>query len=84
MRILKGLFKQLDPAIIHTPHEIHGQVQLSFKYDVKRQLLLVKLIKCNNLQAGDLRTKASAPYAKVDRVLVPHCCYKKTRTIVHQ
>ncbi|PVD25243.1 hypothetical protein C0Q70_15741 [Pomacea canaliculata] len=65
MRILKGLFKQLDPAIIHTPHEIHGQVQLSFKYDVKRQLLLVKLIKCNNLQAGDLRTKASAPYAKM-------------------
>ena len=65
VRLLKGLFKTLDPSIVRTPGEVHGRVQLSFKYETKRQLLLVKVIQCSDLRNRDVRTKASDPYVKV-------------------
>ena len=63
--MLKGLFKTLDPCVVRIPGDILGQVQLSFKYETKRQLLLVKVIQCRDLHCRDVRTKASDPFVKV-------------------
>ena len=63
--MLKSLFKKLDPTVVRSPTDINGEVELAFKYDFKRQLLLVKVIKCRDLHAKDIRTKASDPYVRV-------------------
>lgn len=63
--MLKGMFKQLDPSVMRAVGEVRGEVQLSYKYDFKRQLLLVKVIKCRELRSKDLRSKMSDPYVKV-------------------
>jgi hypothetical protein len=66
MQLLKGLFKQLDPTVMKSAAEVRGEIQLSFKYDFKRHLLLVKVIKCRELRSKDLRSKMSDPYVKVN------------------
>lgn len=63
--MLKGMFKQLDPSVMKAFGEVRGEVQLSYKYDFKRHLLLVKVIKCRELRSKDLRSKMSDPYVKV-------------------
>ncbi|XP_022300165.2 synaptotagmin-1-like [Crassostrea virginica] len=65
MQMLKGLFKQLDPSVMKATGEVRGEVQLSYKYDFKRHLLLVKVIKCRELRSKDLRSKMSDPYVKL-------------------
>lgn len=67
--MLKGLFKQLDPSVMKATGEVRGEVQLSYKYDFKRHLLLVKVIKCRELRSKDLRSKMSDPYVKVFQIL---------------
>ena len=69
MQILKGLFKRLDPTVMKAVGDVRGEVQISFKYDFKRHLLLVKVIKCRELRSKDLRSKLSDPYVKL--VMVP-------------
>ncbi|KAK7499954.1 hypothetical protein BaRGS_00008802 [Batillaria attramentaria] len=82
VRLLKGLFKKLDPCVVRTPGDVHGQVQLSFKYEHKRQLLLVKVIQCQNLRGRDVRTKASDPYVKLQMFPDSHSHGVKTTQIV--
>ena len=65
VRLLKGLFKALDPSVQRIPGNVLGQIQLSFKYETKRQLLLVKVIQCRDLHCRDVRSKASDPFVKV-------------------
>ncbi|XP_048740637.2 synaptotagmin-10-like [Ostrea edulis] len=65
MQLLKGLFKQLDPTVMKSVVGVRGEIQLSFKYDFKRHLLLVKVIKCRELRSKDLRSKMSDPYIKL-------------------
>lgn len=65
LKVLKSLFKKLDPTVVKSPNDVNGEIELSFKYDTKRQLLLVKVIRCRGLCAKDIRTKASDPYVKV-------------------
>lgn len=82
VRLLKGLFKTLDPAIVRLPGDTFGRLQLSFKYDTKRQLLLVKVIQCRDLHARDVRTKASDPYVKLQMYPDPHRHGVKSTQIV--
>ncbi|KAL8610261.1 hypothetical protein ACOMHN_038956 [Nucella lapillus] len=82
VRLLKSLFKTLDPGIVQVPGETFGQLQLSFKYDTKRQLLLVKVVQCRNLRARDVRTKASDPYVKVQMYPDSHSHGAKITQIV--
>ncbi|KAK3101636.1 hypothetical protein FSP39_005068 [Pinctada imbricata] len=65
MQLLKGLFKQLDPSVMKAVGDVRGEIQLSFKYDFKRHLLLVKVIKCRELRSKDMRSKMSDPYVKL-------------------
>ncbi|GFN90833.1 synaptotagmin-9 [Plakobranchus ocellatus] len=65
LQVLKSLFKKLDPTVVRSPTDINGEIELAFKYDFKRQLLLVKVIKCRELHAQDIRTKASDPYVRL-------------------
>ena len=67
MQILKGLFKKLDPTVMKAVGDVRGEIQISFKYDYKRHLLLVKVIKCRELRSKDLRSKMSDPYVKVSQ-----------------
>ena len=62
---MKSLFKKLDPTVVKSPTDVNGEIELSFKFDEKRQLLLVKVIKCRDLHAKDIRRKASDPYVRV-------------------
>ena len=56
----------MDPTVMKTSSQTTlGEVQLSFKYEPTKELLLVKLIKCRDLVAKDLRGKAADPYVKV-------------------
>ncbi|XP_071960565.1 synaptotagmin-1-like [Antedon mediterranea] len=64
--ILKQLYKQMDPSVMKTLGDAKGDVKLSLKYDVRRQLLLVKVVSARDLSAKDLRGKASDPYIKLD------------------
>ncbi|XP_076091952.1 synaptotagmin-10-like [Mytilus galloprovincialis] len=66
MQILKGLFKKLDPTVMKAVGDVRGEIQISFKYDYKRHLLLVKVIKCRELRSKDLRSKMSDPYVKLE------------------
>ncbi|XP_076447517.1 synaptotagmin-10-like [Babylonia areolata] len=82
VRVLKGLFKTLDPAVVREPGDSFGQLQLSLKYDTKRQLLLIKVIQCRNLSSRDVRTRASDPYVKVQMYPDSHKHGAKTTQIV--
>ncbi|KAK6177286.1 hypothetical protein SNE40_015413 [Patella caerulea] len=68
MKMLKGLFKKLDPRYetMKSIGEVSGEIQLSFKYDAEKEFLLVKVIKCRELRCGDIRSKTSSPYVKMD------------------
>lgn len=50
--------------------EVRGEVQLFYKYDFKRYLLLVKVIKCRELRSKDLRFKMFDFYVKVLYILM--------------
>ncbi|XP_005105452.1 synaptotagmin-like protein 2 [Aplysia californica] len=65
LQSLKSLFKKLDPTVVKSPTDVNGEIELSFKFDEKRQLLLVKVIKCRDLHAKDVRRKASDPYVRL-------------------
>ena len=66
MTVLKQLYKKMDPAIMRTStFTTHGDLQLSFKYDTTREILLVKVIKARDLDARDLRGKTCEPFVKV-------------------
>ena len=66
MQLLKHLFKKMDPSVMRTSAQTtHGEIQLSFKYEATKELLLVKVIKCCDLSAKDLRGHCSDPYVKV-------------------
>lgn len=80
MQILKGLFKKLDPTVMKAVGDVRGEIQISFKYDFKRHLLLVKVIKCRELRSKDLRSKMSDPYVKLElRPDIEDSEEKKTR-----
>ncbi|ESO82570.1 Defline double C2 domain protein [Lottia gigantea] len=68
MKMLQGLFKKLDPryGMAKTVGEVTGEIQISFKYDVRQEILLVKIIKCRELRCGGIRSKTSSPYVKMD------------------
>lgn len=68
-QLLKGLYKTLDPTMMKVTEDVRGEIQLSFKYDFKRSLLLVKVIKCRDLRMRDLRTKMPDPYVRL--ILMP-------------
>ncbi|KAK7101976.1 synaptotagmin-1-like [Littorina saxatilis] len=82
VRLLKGLFKTLDPSVVRIPGDVYGQVQLSFKYDAKRQLLLVKVVQCRDLCCRDVRTRALAPYIKLQMFPDTHSHGAKTTQII--
>ncbi len=66
MQLLKHMFKKMDPSVMKTNAEkTHGDIQLSFKYEATRELLLIKVIKCRDLSAKDLRGKTADPYVQV-------------------
>lgn len=66
MQVLKHLFKKMDPTIMQTSADsVHGEIELSFKYDVSSELILVKVIRCLDLSAKDLRGKSADPFVKV-------------------
>ncbi len=66
MQLLKHMFKGMDPTVMMTSAaRPHGEVQISFKYEATREMLLVKVIKARDLSAKDLRGRAADPYVKV-------------------
>ena len=66
MQLLKHMFKRMDPTVMMTSAERpHGEIQLSFKYEARREMLLVKVIRARDLAAKDLRGRAADPYVKV-------------------
>ena len=71
MQLLKQLFKKMDPSVMNVgASSTMGEVQLSFKYNAEQQILLVKVIRCRDLSAKDLRGKSSDPYVKVGGISV--------------
>ena len=66
MKLLKLMFSKMDPNIMNAAsRRDRGDIQLSFKYEQARQLLLVKVIRAKNLDPMDLRGKSADPYVKV-------------------
>ncbi|XP_013409216.1 synaptotagmin-6 [Lingula anatina] len=63
--LMKQLYKKLDPTVMKTIGVIQGEIQLSFKYDFNSELLLIKVIKCRDLDAKDLRGKNANTYVKL-------------------
>ena len=56
----------MDPTVMMTSAERpHGEVQLSFKYEARREMLLVKVIRARDLSAKDLRGQTADPYVRV-------------------
>lgn len=68
IQLLKHLFKKMDPSVMRTSAQSnHGEIQLSFKYEATKKLLLVKVIKCRGLSAKDLCGHTADPYVKVKK-----------------
>ncbi|KAI0233780.1 hypothetical protein LSAT2_016047 [Lamellibrachia satsuma] len=66
MKLLKLMFSKMDPNIMNAAsRRERGDIQLSFKYEQARQLLLVKVIRAKNLDPMDLRGKSADPYVKL-------------------
>lgn len=66
IQLLKHLFKKMDPSVMRTSAQSnHGEIQLSFKYEATKKLLLVKVIKCRGLSAKDLCGHTADPYVKL-------------------
>lgn len=82
VRLLKGLFKTLDPTVVRVPGDVHGQIKLSFKYEKNRHLLLVKVVQCRDLRSKDIRSRASAPYVKLQMYPDNHSHGIKTTQIM--
>ncbi|XP_062615236.1 synaptotagmin-A-like isoform X1 [Saccostrea cucullata] len=83
-QLLKGLFKQLDPTVAKAVGDMRGEIQLSYKYDFKRHLLLVKVIKCRELKSKDLRSKLSDPYVKLTLLPDNEAAGERRTAIVRQ
>lgn len=66
MLTLKGIFKKLDPAVMKTSQNVHGDIKISIKYIDEKSLLLIKVIQAQDLLANDLRGQTSDPYVKID------------------
>ena len=49
--------------------EVKGEIQLSFKYDFDKELLLIKVIKCRELNNKDIRSKLADTFVKVSEKL---------------
>lgn len=64
--ILKQLYKRMDPGVMKSLGEAKGEVKLSFKYNERRNMLLVKVVSARDLSAKDLRGKNSDPYVKME------------------
>ena len=69
MLTLKGIFKKLDPAVMKTSQNVHGDIKVSIKFLSEKSLLLVKIIQAQDLLANDLRGQSSDPYVKIDLFL---------------
>ena len=66
MMILKQIFKKMDPDLMNnSSHGSQGELQLSFKHDASREVLLVKVIRARELNARNLRGKAANAYVMV-------------------
>lgn len=67
MKMLKNVFSQLDPSVIHHGGIDNGSVELSLKFVTSKSLLLVRIECCKDLRSRDLRSRACNPYVKVCR-----------------
>ena len=68
MDLLKQIFKKMDPSITRSAnYSTHGELELSFKYDAIKGVMLVKIIRCRDLDAKDLRGQSADAYVKVNR-----------------
>lgn len=66
MNILKHIFKKMDPSILKSSAiSDHGDINLSLKYEASRELLLIKVVCCRDLDPKDLRGQSADPYVKV-------------------
>lgn len=83
-QMLKGLFKKLDPKVMKPVGEVKGEIQLSFKYDFNNELLLVKVIKCRELNNKDIRSKMADTFVKLELLPDPLNQGAKMTQIVHQ
>ncbi|KAL3853077.1 hypothetical protein ACJMK2_016656 [Sinanodonta woodiana] len=64
-QILKGMFKKLDPTVMQVPGEDRGEIELSFKYDYAKEILMIKVIKCRDLRNRDLRSKMFETFVRL-------------------
>jgi len=56
----------MDPTVIKKTTQMNrGELQLSFKFDEKKELLLIKVIRARDLAPSDLLGKTADPYVKV-------------------
>ena len=68
MQLLKQLFKSLDPTLLQVAAtSSRGELQLAFKYESVRELLLVQVVRARQLDARDLRGSSADAYVKVRR-----------------
>ncbi|CAH1784050.1 unnamed protein product [Owenia fusiformis] len=65
VQLVKHMFKKMDPSVMKTTVDVMGDLQLSFKYDFARGLLLLKVLKARELVCKDPRTKSADPYVKL-------------------
>lgn len=83
-QMLKGLFKKLDPTVMKPVGDVVGEIQLSFKYDFNNELLLIKVIKCRELNNKDIRSKLADTFVKLELLPDPLNQGEKVTHIVHQ
>ena len=69
MQILKQLYKKMDPTVMKSQNGVQGEIEISFKFDYEREVLLVKVIRARGISGKDLRGKNADPYAKVSLIL---------------
>ena len=82
MQNLKQLFKKMDPTVMKVHGKSHGEVQISFKYEASKSVLLVKIINARDLAAKDLRGKSNDPYIKLWIVPDPDDVGEQTSQVV--
>lgn len=83
-KMLKALFKKLDPYVMKPVGDVKGEIQLSFKYEIEHGLLLIKVIKCRDLANKDIRAKMSSFFIKLDLLPDNHGEGAKRTQTIHQ
>ncbi|XP_064606078.1 synaptotagmin-15-like [Liolophura sinensis] len=63
--MLKNVFSQLDPSVVHHGGVDSGRVELSLKFIASKSLLLLRVECCEDLRSRDIRSKACNPYVKL-------------------